>query len=300
VGTDILNNEQGTRNADRMREANFTIRYSLFDIVLSMYSNAKLVFKYLQFYLTASNGKGHGTHSPFVFEFITKVLNDKTVYPAYKDVEELRQQLLNDKTILDVEDLGAGSTVSKTNQRTIASIAKNAAKPKKFGQLLYRIVKFYQPQTVLELGSSLGITTSYLAKTKPDTRVITMEGAKEIAAVAKQNFKSLQLQNIEMIEGDFDNTLVTAIEQLSAINLAFIDGNHRYLPTIQYFNTILSKTNNFSIIILDDIHWSEEMEQAWKYCKDHSSVTLSIDLFFIGILVFRKEIKEKQHFVIRF
>ena len=265
-----------------------------------MYSPLKLAFKYLNYYFSASNGKGHGIHSPFVFEFITEVLNDKTVYAAYNEVEELRWQLVKNKSILNIDDFGAGSSVSKTNQRTIASIAKNAAKSKKFGQLLYRMVKFYQPQTILELGTSLGLTTSYLAKANMDSKVITLEGAKEIIAVAKENFNNLRVQNVEIAEGDFNKTLPTTIGQLSTVNLAFIDGNHRLQPTIQYFETVLTKTNNFSILVLDDIHWSKEMEQAWKYCKDHSSVTLSIDLFFIGILIFRKEIKEKQHFSIRF
>ena len=265
-----------------------------------MYSPVKSAFKYLNYYFTASNGKGHGIHSPFIFEFITKVLNDKTIYPAYDEVEDLRQQLLKNETILNIDDFGAGSTVSKTNQRTIASIAKQAAKSKKFGQLLYRAVKFYQPQTILELGTSLGITTSYLAKASPGARVVTLEGANEVLNVAKKNFKDLQIQNIETIEGNFDDTISPAVRPLTSVDLAFIDGNHRLQPTIQYFNTILHKTNNFSIVILDDIHWSEEMEQAWKYCKDHSSVTGSIDLFFIGMLIFRKEIKEKQHFSIRF
>lgn len=265
-----------------------------------MYSKFQLVLKYLKYYFTASSGKGHGIHSPFVFGFITKVLIDKTNYPAYRQVEDLREQLLKDKTLLTIDDLGAGSTVSKTNTRSIASIAKNAAKPGKFGQLLYRMVKYYQPETIVELGTSLGITTSYLAKANPGARVITLEGAKSIAAVAKENFKALQLQTIELKEGNFDNTLSAVISQLTTVSFAFIDGNHRLKPTIQYFETILAKTNNDSIVILDDIHWSEEMEQAWEYCKDHSLVTLSIDLFFIGILVFHKEIKEKQHFSIRF
>ncbi len=127
-----------------------------------MYSKFQLGLKYLHYYFTASNSKGHGMHSPFVFEFITRVLNDKTDYPAYSHVENLRKQLLKDQSVVTVEDFGAGSSIDKTNQRTIASIAKNAAKPAKFGQLLHRMVKHYQPQTILELGTSLGITTSYL------------------------------------------------------------------------------------------------------------------------------------------
>jgi predicted O-methyltransferase YrrM len=266
----------------------------------TMYSKFQLALKYLQYYFTASSGKGHGIHSPFVFEFITKVLNDKTNYPAYKQVEDLRQQLLKNKKLLSIDDMGAGSTVSKTNQRTIASIAKNAAKTEKFGQLLYRMVKYYQPETILELGTSLGITTSYLAKANPDAKVITLEGAKPVAAIANENFTTLQIPNIEVIEGNFDDTLLPVTGQLSTVDFAFIDGNHRLQPTKKYFETLLLKANNLSIIILDDIHWSREMEQAWQYCKDHSSVTLSIDLFFIGILIFRKEIKGKQHFSIRF
>src|SRR6187200_1688659 len=136
-----------------------------------MYSRPQLLLKYLQYYFTASNGKGHGMHSPFVFEFITKILNDKNDYSEYEKVELLRRQLLNDNVILEVEDFGAGSVVDKKNKRSISSIAKNAAKPKKFGQLLFRMAKHYQPANILELGTSLGITTSYLSLAKHDGRL---------------------------------------------------------------------------------------------------------------------------------
>jgi predicted O-methyltransferase YrrM len=265
-----------------------------------MYSKSQLLLKYLRYYFTASNGKGHGTHSPFVFEFITKVLNDKTIYPEYAKVEELRDQLLKDKTDLNVEDLGAGSSVSKTNQRTISSIAKNAAKSKKLGQLLFRMVKFYQPSTILELGTSLGITSSYLALANPGAKMVTMEGSTEIAGVAKRNFGNLETRNIEIVEGNFDDKLSSIISQLSSIDFVFIDGNHRKEPTERYFKELLNKTNNDSILIFDDIHWSKEMEGAWETIKEDDAVRCTVDLFFIGIVLFRKEFKEKQHFVIRF
>src|SRR6186713_2428216 len=162
-----------------------------------MYSKGQLLLKYLQYYFTASNGKGHGMHSPFVFEFIAKILNDKTVYPEYEKVEALRNQLLNDNTVLEVEDFGAGSVIDKKSKRSISSIAKNAAKPKKFGQLLFRMIKHYQPANILELGTSLGITSSYLSLAKPRGRLMTMEGSKEIAEVAKKNFANLEIRNIE-------------------------------------------------------------------------------------------------------
>lgn len=265
-----------------------------------MYNHFQLGFKYLRYYFTSSNGKGHGTHSPFIFHFITKVLNDKQYYKEYDRVEELRKQLLNDNTVITLEDFGAGSSINKSNQRTVASITKNSAKPKKFGQLLFRMVKEYQPVTILELGTSLGITTSYLSLAKPDSKTVTMEGAKEVASIANKNFKSLGLQNITIAEGNFDNTLSSVVSGLPAVDFAFIDGNHRQQPTENYFHQLLPKINNDSILIFDDIHWSAEMEAAWNTIKNHPSVRCSVDLFFIGIVFFRPEFYEKQHFTIWF
>jgi predicted O-methyltransferase YrrM len=227
-------------------------------------------------------------------------MNDKNIYTEYAQVEGLRKQLLNDDTVLNDEDLGAGSVVSKTNRRTIASIAKNAVKSRKLAQLLFRMVIFYQPSRVLELGTSLGITTSYLSLGNPYGKVTTMEGANEIAEVAKRNLRNLEIRNVEIIDGNFDNTLSSVVRGLSAVGFAFIDGNHRQEPTESYFQQLLSKTNNDSILVFDDIHWSKEMEAAWQTIKKNAAVTCSIDLFFIGVVFFRKEFKEKQDFVIRF
>lgn len=265
-----------------------------------MSSLFQIAFRYFKYYIFASNGKGHGMHSPFVFEFITKVLNDKTRYPEYEKAEGLRKKLLVDKTMITVQDMGAGSTVTKSPSRSTNSIVRNAAKAAKYGQLLYRMVKRYQPQTILELGTSLGVTTSYLAAAKPDAAVITLEGAPEIANRAKQHFKASELDNIDLIEGNFDNTLPSVLSRLSTVDFVFIDGNHRKEPTLRYFQQLLSHAGNDTVLVFDDIHWSREMEQAWKTIKSHERVRVSIDLFAIGIVFFRQEFKEKQHFVIRF
>jgi predicted O-methyltransferase YrrM len=127
-----------------------------------------------------------------------------------------------------------------------------------------------------------------------------MEGAREIGHVAKQNFNKLQLTNIELIEGNFDETLADVIRDLPSVDFAFIDGNHRQEPTETYFQQLLLKTNNGSILVFDDIHWSREMESAWETIKENEAVRGTVDLFFIGIVLFRKEFKEKQHFTLRF
>lgn len=265
-----------------------------------MYSPLQLAFKYINYLLKASNGKGHGIHSPFVFEFVTKVKNGPKDQHIYITIESLRKKLLHNDSTITVEDFGAGSRIIGTKERVVKQIASTSLKPKKYSQLMHRMVQHYQPKTVLEIGTSLGITTSYLAKANNNSSVITMEGAKAIAAIAKQNFESLGVSNIQQVIGNFDDTLPSTLSSLQTIDFAFIDGNHRYEPTINYFQQILEKSNNNTIIILDDIYWSKEMEQAWNWVKEHEKVTLTIDLFAIGIVVLKKEILHKQHFRIRY
>jgi predicted O-methyltransferase YrrM len=265
-----------------------------------MHSLPILVYKYFRFYLTASGRKGHGIHSPFVFHFITKVLNNKNRFPEYSVIEGLRKNLIEDKSAITIEDYGAGSAISDKKVRTVSSIAKNAAKSKKFGQLLFRIVRIFQPVTIVELGTSLGITTAYMAKAKPDAEIFTLEGAPQIAQIARNNFERLKLQHINLIEGNFDQTLVKVLNEVQSVDFVFIDGNHRKEPTLRYFELLLTKKNNDTIFVFDDVHWSEEMEAAWDIIKQNAEVKCTIDLFFIGIVFFRKEMMEKQHFAIRF
>jgi predicted O-methyltransferase YrrM len=190
--------------------------------------------------------------------------------------------------------------VSKTNQRSIASIARHAAKPKKWAQLLFRIVNYYQPENILELGTSLGISTSYMAMANPHAHIVTAEGSSAIAERAHKNFRSLQLTSVHQVKGNFNDTLPVILKSLPKLDLAFIDGNHRLEPTLQYFNQLLPSLHEGSIVIFDDIHWSAEMEQAWNAIRENNAVRLSVDLFFIGLVFFSDQFKAKQHFTIRF
>lgn len=265
-----------------------------------MYSSFQLAKKYIHYYLTASNGKGHGIHSPFVFDFVTKILNDRKPYACYKTIEAERKKLLHNNAFIPVKDFGAGSAVISSNQRQIKKIAASSLKPAKFAQLLFRIAQYFQPLTMLELGTSFGISSCYLACGSKSGKLFTCEGSPEIAAVAKNVFSHLQLNNITLIEGNFDQTLSKLLQETGKIDLAFIDGHHRKKPTLDYFHQLLQNCHEKTILIFDDIHWSKEMEEAWKILKTHKAVTLSMDLFFIGILFFNKDFKEKQDFVVRF
>lgn len=265
-----------------------------------MYTRFQLAKKYIKYYLSAANSKGHGMHSPFVFNFIIHVLNDKNKYPCYKEIEPQRRNLLSRETIIEVEDFGAGSTVLPFKQRRIKDIAASSLKPKKYAQLLFRIAQYYQSDTIVELGTSLGITTQYLASANKKSNVYTLEGAPAIASMASENFKNSGLKNIQLSVGNFEKTLPNLIQKIEKADLLFIDGNHRKKATLDYFNLFLTKKNDESIFIFDDIHWSKEMAEAWNTIQAHPDVTLTIDLFFIGLVFFKKDFIIKQHFTIRF
>lgn len=264
-----------------------------------MYSPLTLARKYIGYRLAAANGKGHGIHSPFVFSFIQSVLNDKTAYPEYAVVELLRKKLLADKTPVPMEDYGAGSRRG-VGSKSVAQIARVSAKSPKYAQLLFRIARYYQPHYILELGTSLGVSCAYLALADTSSVTVTGEGNYAVATIARNNFDGLGLTNVRIITGNFDNTLPEMVSAIPQIDLAFIDANHRKKPTLTYFNELLKKMSDRSIIIFDDIHWSAEMEEAWNEIKKHPSVMLTVDLFFVGIIFFRPEFKVKQHFRIRF
>ncbi|HVG40944.1 MAG TPA: class I SAM-dependent methyltransferase, partial [Chitinophagaceae bacterium] len=209
-----------------------------------MYTFFQLVKKYINYYTTASNSAGHGMHSPFVFDFIKNVLNNKAHYKPPRSVENLRTELLKNGQTIQVEDFGAGSRNKSAAHRKVRTLAKNAVKPKKYGQLLYRIVKHYKPKTIVELGTSLGITTAYLAMANLSAKVTTIEGSAEIQKIAANNFNTLRLNNIESLTGNFDVQLPHVLAKIATVDLAYIDGNHRLQPTLNYFDVFLAKSNN--------------------------------------------------------
>ncbi len=248
----------------------------------------------------SSNGRGHGVHSPFVYHFIKQVLNKQVANYQLDDIELYRKELLQNSEMVKVWDRGAGSRQSVDSMRSIQQIAKVALKPKKYSLLLYKIAAYYKPSEILEMGTSLGITTCYLAAADNNANVVTMEGAPSVASIAKKTFSRLGITNVEMVEGDFDETLPCYLKSIDQLGIAYVDGNHRYEPTINYFKQLLEKANDHSILIFDDIHWSDEMEKAWEEIKQDAHVTLTIDLFFIGLVFVRQAQKEKEHFAIRY
>jgi len=252
--------------------------------------------KYLQYKLRAKNE--HAIHSPFVFKLYTEIIKNKEKYYAYDELNKLRGQLLKNKTIIEVCDLGAGS--KKLNEkRAIAEIAKVSVIPKKYGQLLFRLVNHFQPKTILELGTSLGLSTLYMHKSYPKSKIISVEGCPNTSQFAQSLMAQLSIVNVQIVNSDFDKMFEHEFKK-DVFDLVYIDGNHTYEATIKYFKLLLDKAHDNSILIFDDIYWSPGMTKAWEEIKAHPSVTVTIDLFKMGLVFFRKENKEKEHFLLRY
>lgn len=251
---------------------------------------------YLQYYFSAKTR--YGIHSPFVFDFICNVLNKKTNFREIGDIEAIRKELKKNKIQITTSDFGAGSNHCPENTRRVSDIAKKSLKSRKHASLFYRMIKYYNPGKIMELGTSLGITTCYLAKANPSAEIITIEGCDKIAGIAKENAAKLGLKNISFITGNFDALLDDVVRKQKP-NFIFFDGNHTREATIRYFETCLSCVKNNSIFVFDDINWSDGMKKTWEIIKKHNMVTVTIDLYFMGLVFFRKELS-RENFVIRF
>jgi predicted O-methyltransferase YrrM len=262
-------------------------------------------------------------HSPFVYAIWSQILRDDSFHKEFEAIEQVRSQLLKDKTRINVTDLGAGTGYKSSilhNQLSIINyqlsiinyspssgsrivpvntIVKRSCVTPRWGRLLFRMANYFRPAVTVELGTSLGFSTAYLAMGNPLGQITTIEGCPGTAAIAGNNFRILGLANIHQETGPFEEILPGVLENLGKVDLFFIDGNHRKQPSLQYFHQCLQHIRDDSVLILDDIHWSGEMEAAWQEIKLHPSVAMTIDLFRMGLVFFRKGLS-REDFIIHF
>lgn len=251
------------------------------------------IFRYIKF-LCKAKGR-HSIHSPFVFDLYENCILKKTENIIFNKIENQRQKLLKDKSIIHIQDFGTGDNRDKN----IAEIVRHSSKPLNQVKLFYRLAAYISPETIIELGTSAGISTMYLSAACPEKKVITIEGSPEIAAIAENNFKLLSFENIDLIIDTFENAFPALNKKIINPAFIFIDGNHTKEATLRYFNHYISIIDKQSVMIFDDIYWSNGMMEAWTEIKKHPDVIVTIDLFAFGIVFFKTGLT-KQDFILRF
>ena len=277
------------------------------------------VGSYLRHSLTARHTGGHGIHSPYLFEWVRMVMSDENSYYAWREIEKVRANMLADTREVEFEDYGSGAAYSledgsKTaysledgsgaayglvfrERRRVCDIAKRSLAKKKYAQMLARLVNWLDDGlTIVELGTSLGVTTAYMAAMDSRNKVVTYEGCAAVAAIAKENWKALGIRNIECRVGEITADMLE--RDLDKVDVAFIDANHTYTSTLAYFNVLAKKVHAKSVIVVDDIHYNPEMERAWKEICADERVTSTMDLYQMGLVFFDKHYW-KRHYGIR-
>ena len=255
--------------------------------------------RFLNYIVFAQHKKGAGIHSPFVFGLIADVFNKPVDSEDLIEIDRLRKDLRKKKEKIYYNDPGAGTRIKKQFPRSIGEIVRTSSTHRKYGELLFKLVRKFKPENIIELGTSLGLGSMYLAKGNSKSQVYTIEGAAPLYQLAKDNFEMADFRNIHIYNDMFTSGLMRLKKHIGNFDMVFFDGNHTFDHTLEYYEMCIPEITNESIFIFDDIHWSSEMEKLWEKIIKDERVTVSIDLFQIGLVFFRKELS-KQHFVIRY
>ena len=261
------------------------------------------VVSWLKFHLTAWNTGGEGVHSPYLFEWVRMVMMDRNSYYSWDAIEDCRRAMLADDRELEFVDYGSGKLKSENGERRrVCDIARRSLTKRKYAEMLFRLVNWlgashrlangsgtansvaFRGLTIVELGTSLGVTTAYLAMPDSRNRVLTFEGCASVAEVAEENWRKLNVKNIQCVVGAIDAAVLSS--ELSCVDVAFVDANHTYAGAREYFNVLASMVHEKSVIVMDDIHYSSEMERAWKEICEDERVTSTMDLYQMGLVFF--------------
>ncbi len=257
-----------------------------------MIAQLDLVKRYLLYRLTGQNR--HHLQSPFNYNLNEAVFRRDRKPEAAKAIEARRKQLLNDQRVINVRDFGAGFGGKQYKQLGVSFITKRSSKPGKYARLLYRLVQYFKPQHMLELGTSVGISALYQSAGNPNGVLYTIEGCEETDAIARESFAAFPHLNIQQRTGAFSEVLPSVLEEMKTVDYLFIDGHHQLEPTLQYFEQCLPYLSEKAVIVIDDINWSEGMREAWRRLQEHPRVTVSIDLFMLGVLLVDPDLSKER------
>jgi len=251
--------------------------------------------EWLKYQFIAENA--YTIHSPFLYQFwenVIKPARKDTLYDTH--ISSVFKELCKNNTYLKKQDLGTGKN---TGHEQVSYIAKTSSVRPKFGHILHQLVKYFKPQIMIELGTCLGISTLYMLHDFEGTHFYSIEGSPARQNIAKSHLETLKKQNLILLQNSFEKELPSVLAKHNTIDLIFIDGNHTFEATQEYFTLFLPYMNEKSILVFDDIHWSKDMLNVWEYIYQHPKVSLTIDVFQFGICFFNSNVS-KENKILRY
>lgn len=269
------------------------LRFPFFFTIFVFYSMQRIrhIFYFIRHILTARNTKGFGIHSPFLYQFCMSVIYEKHPYYCFRTIEKIRDQLKKNQCEIFIQDFGTGND----RKEKISKIVRKSVKSPKYGQLFFRIIQYFGFNNIIELGTSLGITSLYLASGSHHIKCKTFEGSPELADIARKNFNQYKNSNLEIVTGNISDTFEAELQKTERIDLIFFDANHCGIAVWEYFETALKKAEKSSVFIFDDIYWSADMTKTWRRIKKHPATTATLDLFQLGIVFFNPDLHKRAY-----
>jgi predicted O-methyltransferase YrrM len=247
------------------------------------------IVHFLRYQVKAKHRKGRGIHSPFVFDLVNKVLSDRSVYDEYHFFQQVLDSLRQTKASVEVQDIGSPSLTFKNRNRLVSRLLSRSSVDAATGRLLFRLCRYYKPENIIELGTSIGLSALFMAKGSPGSRITTIEGNTALAAFAQSLFRKYRVKETDVRQGLFDEILPGIKSEKKSPRLVFIDGNHTYHATMKYFH-FFSDWMEEGFLLFHDIHWSMGMTKAWKEIQKHPKSVVTIDLFKCGIVILNRTI----------
>jgi len=237
---------------------------------------------------------GRHIHSPYLFEFIHEVVFNASKHEVPAEIRIVHRALRKDRNLIPAGTLGAKSAVDNSENRTVGSFVRSSSVSEKYGAVLYRITRWFKPETIVELGTGLGVSAMYLATGSPQTQLHTIEGSHSRADFSHKLIKRCGLKEVKVHRGELEKKLEELIPDLKERFVAFVDGNHYHEPTVRYVRSLVDLAGDEALIVVDDIYWSKEMQLAWKEVISWPEVKVSIDLFHMGILLLRRDLQKAR------
>jgi predicted O-methyltransferase YrrM len=219
--------------------------------------------------------KGYGVHSPFTFNLITKVIEERAPFYVFDEIENFRNGLFKNK-----------NTDTKH---------KIEAQHRNYGALLFRLVNWFKCRNVLQIRSFSGIMSLYLASARNNCTCFALEENVGLTESAER-FAELQgLTNLHFFKGDYAENLAKLKKEISAFDLIFINHAGDAEKTAETISLTRTFCNEKTMLVIDGISCNKNMQALWQSLKNDSETRVTIDLYALGLVFFDKKLNKQNY-----